>query len=197
MFTPPLAAILQYVFGISMFVVSTFLILVVLVQRGRGGGLAGALGGMGGQSAFGTKAGDVFTRVTIVVAAIWFLLGAAAIRLMGPATLGTSRTPQTNSRTQSDADKAGESDDGKSTRSGAKDGDGTTDAAEEGSEVKTPGDTAPGQKTPAEASATDSESEKPAKSEKSEASERSEKTDDGEKTRSDGESDAANEKTDQ
>ena len=46
-----------------------FLILLVLIQRGRGGGLAGAFGGMGGQSAFGTKAGDLFTRITIVVAA--------------------------------------------------------------------------------------------------------------------------------
>ncbi|MBX6314667.1 MAG: hypothetical protein IRY99_17390, partial [Isosphaeraceae bacterium] len=35
---------------------------------------AGAFGGVGGSSAFGTKAGDVFTRITIVVACIWFLL---------------------------------------------------------------------------------------------------------------------------
>src|ERR1700704_1866863 len=48
-----------------------FLVLLVLVQRGRGGGLAGALGGMGGSSAFGAKAGDVFTRITIVTASIW------------------------------------------------------------------------------------------------------------------------------
>src|SRR6478735_3745670 len=50
-----------------------FLVLLVLVQRGRGGGLAGALGGMGGSSAFGAKAGDVFTRITIVVVAIWIV----------------------------------------------------------------------------------------------------------------------------
>jgi preprotein translocase subunit SecG len=49
------------------------LIFIILLQRGRGGGLAGALGGMGGQSAFGTKAGDVFTRITIVVAILWVL----------------------------------------------------------------------------------------------------------------------------
>src|SRR5687767_14002004 len=48
-----------------------FLIVVVLLQRGRGGGLAGAFGGMGGQSAFGTKAGDVFTKITIVIAMLW------------------------------------------------------------------------------------------------------------------------------
>jgi preprotein translocase subunit SecG len=53
---------------------SIFLICLVLIQRGKGGGLAGAFGGMGGSSAFGTKAGDVFTKVTIVVASIWICL---------------------------------------------------------------------------------------------------------------------------
>ncbi len=45
--------------------------MLVLIQRGKGGGLAGALGGMGGQSAFGTKAGDLFTKITIGVATFW------------------------------------------------------------------------------------------------------------------------------
>ena len=35
------------------------LILVVLIQRGKGGGLSGAFGGVGGHSALGTKAADV------------------------------------------------------------------------------------------------------------------------------------------
>ena len=60
---------LSILFGILMFATALFLILLVLVQRGRGGGLSGALGGMGGQSAFGTKAGDLFTRITIGAAA--------------------------------------------------------------------------------------------------------------------------------
>ena len=50
---------------------SVVMILLVLIQRGRGGGLAGAFGGMGGQSALGVRAGDVFTRITIVVAIVW------------------------------------------------------------------------------------------------------------------------------
>jgi preprotein translocase subunit SecG len=62
-----------------MFLTAVFLILLVLVQRGRGGGLAGALGGMGGQSAFGTKAGDLFTRITIGVAAVWIVLSCFAV----------------------------------------------------------------------------------------------------------------------
>lgn len=75
--------LLHYVFGISMFLVSVFLILLVLVQRGRGGGLTGALGGMGGQSAFGTKAGDMFTRVTMVTAGVWILLCMLSIWFLG------------------------------------------------------------------------------------------------------------------
>lgn len=73
------AAFSQYFFGFSIFISSLFLILLVLVQRGRGGGLTGALGGPGGQSAFGTKAGDLFTRITIVVAAVWISLCAGAV----------------------------------------------------------------------------------------------------------------------
>src|SRR6476646_575380 len=72
----------QYLFAIPLFLLSLFLVLVILVQRGRGGGLTGALGGMGGQSAFGTKAGDLFTRITIVVAAIWVLLAMASIKVL-------------------------------------------------------------------------------------------------------------------
>lgn len=41
---------------------------VILLQRGRGVGLAGAFGGMGGQSAFGSKTGDVLTWATVWIA---------------------------------------------------------------------------------------------------------------------------------
>jgi preprotein translocase subunit SecG len=50
------------------------LIFLVLIQRGKGGGLAGAFGGVGGSSAFGSRAGDLFTRITIGLAAAWMLL---------------------------------------------------------------------------------------------------------------------------
>jgi preprotein translocase subunit SecG len=53
---------------------SLFLICLILIQRGKGGGLAGAFGGVGGSSAFGTKAGDVFTKVTMAVAGFWIVL---------------------------------------------------------------------------------------------------------------------------
>jgi len=40
---------MQIILGFLLFGTALFLILLVLVQRGRGGGLTGALGGMGGQ----------------------------------------------------------------------------------------------------------------------------------------------------
>ncbi|MFO0846328.1 MAG: preprotein translocase subunit SecG [Gemmataceae bacterium] len=58
-----------------------FLIVLVLIQRGKGGGLAGAFGGAGGSSAFGSRAGDTFTRITIYTAAIWILLIMFMIKL--------------------------------------------------------------------------------------------------------------------
>src|SRR6266436_5374853 len=72
----------HYFFMIPLMLLSIFLTLVILVQRGRGGGLTGALGGMGGQSALGTKAGDLFTRITIIVAAIWVLLSMASLKVL-------------------------------------------------------------------------------------------------------------------
>jgi len=58
-----------------------FLIGLVLIQRGKGGGLAGAFGGVGGSSPFGSKAGDAFTRFTIWTAAIWIVLIMVQVRI--------------------------------------------------------------------------------------------------------------------
>ncbi|MFN0197125.1 MAG: preprotein translocase subunit SecG [Planctomycetaceae bacterium] len=63
-------------------IVGALMIILILLQRGRGGGLAGAFGGAGGQSAFGTKAGDVFTKITVIFAVIWVALACANILLL-------------------------------------------------------------------------------------------------------------------
>lgn len=73
----------RFLLGLGLSLTALFLILLVLIQRGRGGGLAGAFGGMGGQSAFGTKAGDVFTKITIAVAAFWIVLCILATNVLG------------------------------------------------------------------------------------------------------------------
>ena len=62
------------VLAVIFIVVCLALVVLVLLQKGRGGGLAAAFGGAGGQSAFGSKTGDVFTWATIVVVAVFLLL---------------------------------------------------------------------------------------------------------------------------
>jgi preprotein translocase subunit SecG len=47
------------------------MILVILLQRGRGSGLAGAFGGAGGSSHLGAKTGDVLTLVTLGLAVVY------------------------------------------------------------------------------------------------------------------------------
>ena len=59
--------------GALFVVICILLIVVVLLQKGRGGGLGAAFGGAG-SSAFGTRTGDVFTWVTIVLTALFLLL---------------------------------------------------------------------------------------------------------------------------
>ena len=72
---------------------SLFLIGLVLIQRGKGGGLAGAFGGVGGSSPFGSKAGDTFTRITIGVAAFWILLIMAQVKVMNYAATQEEAAP--------------------------------------------------------------------------------------------------------
>src|SRR5437763_3873255 len=90
------------------------MICIILIQRGKGGGLAGAFGGVGGSSAFGTKAGDVFTKITIAVAIGWILALMLQVVLTNrrntsawndtPTSLAKDLTPSTSpSRTRSAA----------------------------------------------------------------------------------------------
>jgi preprotein translocase subunit SecG len=105
---------------VVLFLLGVFLIIVILLQRGRGGGLAGAFGGMGGQSAFGTKAGDVFTRITIVLAICWVILAGGSGYLLRAASKGQAGeqfgagAPETSNdesaETDASATTSGESD---------------------------------------------------------------------------------------
>jgi preprotein translocase subunit SecG len=58
------------VLGVAFAVIALLLIIVILLQRGKGVGLAGAFGGAGGGAAFGAKTGDLLTWVTIVAAVL-------------------------------------------------------------------------------------------------------------------------------
>ncbi|SRR6056297_436726 len=99
------ASFASAVLGFMMGALSLFLILLVLVQRGRGGGLTGALGGPGGQSAFGSKAGDTFTIITVVVAAIWAFTCAFTMWLLGThSPVAVIDTPSVSSEADEEAE---------------------------------------------------------------------------------------------
>ncbi|HEV3262078.1 MAG TPA: preprotein translocase subunit SecG [Gemmataceae bacterium] len=70
------------VWNVVVLLLGIFLILLVLIQRGKGGGLAGAFGGAGGSSPFGSRAGDTFTRITIFVATFWILLTMVQVKVV-------------------------------------------------------------------------------------------------------------------
>ena len=58
--------------------VSVAMILMILVQRPQGGGLAGAFGGAGGggaDSVFGGRVGDALTWSTVIAFVVYLLLG--------------------------------------------------------------------------------------------------------------------------
>ncbi|MFO0936479.1 MAG: preprotein translocase subunit SecG [Gemmataceae bacterium] len=61
------------VLNVIVLVCTILLMFIVLIQRGKGGGLVGALGGAGGSSAFGSRAGDQFTKITLYMAAFWLV----------------------------------------------------------------------------------------------------------------------------
>ena len=117
--------------------ISVLLIGIILLQRGRGGGLVGALSGLGGQSAFGTKAGDMFTRITIGIAFVWVLLaGGHGIWLRGSTEKFKNETKEATSMSQDKGSGSSKSDDSKS-ESGLGSASGSKDDGEQDAETTT------------------------------------------------------------
>src|SRR5256885_12936660 len=71
-------------------IVGIFLILLILIQKGRGGGLASAFGGAGGNTAFGSKTGDVLTWATSIVFGVFIVL-AVALNLFADARANSTK----------------------------------------------------------------------------------------------------------
>lgn len=68
--------------------VAIFLVLVILIQKPKGGGLSAAFGGGGGsQAVFGAKTGDVLTMVTVVTFILFLLLGIILVLRTDPAVV--------------------------------------------------------------------------------------------------------------
>ena len=76
--------VMKIVVGIWV-LLSILLILVVLMQKGRGGGLSSAFGGLG-TSLLGTKTGDFLTWFTICLVSVWLILSVVAVKWFKPQT---------------------------------------------------------------------------------------------------------------
>ena len=94
---PLLAVGLLMKFVAVLFVlVCLVLILVVLMQKGRGGGLSGAFAGGMASGLLGSKTGDFLTWVTIVLVSIFLLLAVLMAKYYRPAvTYGRGATATT------------------------------------------------------------------------------------------------------
>ena len=76
---------------------SILLVLAILIQSGRGGGLAGALGGISSaDSALGVRAASQIEKITGVLAAIF--MGLALALAFVPKTKGVGEGPATGGR---------------------------------------------------------------------------------------------------
>ena len=74
---------LYYLFATLYVLACLMLVLVVLLQQGKGGDIASAFGGGGSQTAFGARAGaTVLTKATAVLG-VMFMLGAIALGIVG------------------------------------------------------------------------------------------------------------------
>ncbi len=86
---------MKLVMGIWVFA-AVVLIFIVLIQKGKGGGLGAAFGGVG-SSLLGTKTGDFLTWVTICFVAVWLLLSVVAAKWFKPSTSEYLQSQQTTS----------------------------------------------------------------------------------------------------
>jgi len=81
----PLALSLMGNLIVGLFIlVCLALMLIVLLQKGRGGGVGAAFGGGGATSLLGTKTGDFLTWVTICLVALFLVLAVLMGKFMRP-----------------------------------------------------------------------------------------------------------------
>jgi preprotein translocase subunit SecG len=93
----PMAAVpfIMKVVGLIWVFVALALILIILVQKGRGGGLGGAFGGSGAGSLLGTKTGDFLTWVTIALVVLFLVLAVLMVKFYKPRSSEGLSQPQT------------------------------------------------------------------------------------------------------
>jgi preprotein translocase subunit SecG len=86
---------LYYLATLVYVLVCLVLILVILLQQGKGGDIASAFGGGSSQAAFGARSGATVLSRTTAIGAVFFILGAMVLGILGqrgPASVVGGRT---------------------------------------------------------------------------------------------------------
>jgi preprotein translocase subunit SecG len=92
---------LYYLVEILYVAVCLVLMLVILLQQGKGGDIANAFGGGSSQAAFGARAGATVLSRATTIAAVLFIVGALALGLIGqrgPGSVIGGRAPAPQSQ---------------------------------------------------------------------------------------------------
>ena len=82
-------------------IVCLVLMLVILLQQGKGGDIASAFGGGSSQAAFGARAGATVLSRATTIAAVLFIVGALTLGLIGqrgPGSVVGGRAPAQQSQ---------------------------------------------------------------------------------------------------
>jgi len=86
-----------YYLFVTLYVIACFvLMIVILLQQGKGGDIANAFGGGGSQAAFGARSGATVLSRATTIAAILFIVGALALGIIGqrgPGSVVGGRAP--------------------------------------------------------------------------------------------------------
>ena len=84
---------IMHVVAVLFVICCVALVLIILVQKGRGGGLSAAFGGGMASGILGSKTGDFLTWVTIVLVGVFLLLAVVLAKFYVPSPTGNFGAP--------------------------------------------------------------------------------------------------------
>jgi len=91
---PVLAAgLIMNILAVIFVIGSVVLVLVILIQKGKGGGLSGAFAGGMASGIMGSKTGDVLTWITISMASLFVVVALVLDKWWRPSASGPESRP--------------------------------------------------------------------------------------------------------
>lgn len=87
------AGFIMTIVAVLFVICSIVLILVILIQKGKGGGLSGALGGGMASGILGSKTGDFLTWLTIVLVGVFLGLAIVLVKFYRPSVSAYDTVP--------------------------------------------------------------------------------------------------------